>query len=64
MVITSKTMAGAPQYSIRVKAWKTGVKAAPDAFTIVPPPTAKRLDPNALIDLDELPQDAPKGGKK
>ena len=64
MVITSKTMAAAPQYSIRVKAWKTGVTPAPDAFTIVPPPTAKRLDPNALADLDELPQDAPKGGAK
>ena len=64
MVITSKTVSGAPQYTLRVKSWKTGVEAAPGAFTFVPPATAKKVSPDALIDLDELPQDAPRGGKR
>jgi hypothetical protein len=63
MVITSKTVNGAPQYTVRIKSWKTGVEAAPGAFTFVPPATAKKVSPDALIDLDELPQDAPRGGK-
>lgn len=54
-VITSKTMNSAPQYSVRIKEWKTGVKTAQDAFDFVPPEGAKALDPNALIHLDELP---------
>ncbi len=64
MVITSKTINGAPQYTVRVKSWKTGFEASPGAFAFVPPATAKRVSPDALIDLDELPQDAPRGGKK
>ena len=64
MVITSKTVNGAPQYTLRVKSWKTGVEAAPGAFAFVPPATAKKVSPDALIDLDELPQDAPRGGKR
>jgi hypothetical protein len=64
MVITSKTVNGAPQYTLRVKSWKTGVEVAPGAFTFVPPATAKKVSPDALIDLDELPQDAPRGGKR
>ena len=64
LVITRTTVSGAPQYTLRVKSWKTGVEAAPGAFTFVPPATAKRVSPDALIDLDELPQDAPRGGKR
>jgi len=64
MVITSKTVNGAPQYTVRVKSWKTGVEAAPGAFTFVPPATAKKVSPDELIDLDELPQDAPRGGNR
>ena len=32
MVITSKTLSGAPQYTVHVKDWKTGLVPAPDAF--------------------------------
>jgi len=64
MVITSKTVNGAPQYTVRVRSWKTGVEAAPGAFTFVPPATAKKVSQDALIDLDELPQDAPRGGNR
>jgi len=64
MVITSKTLNNAPQYTLRVKTWKTDVQPAPDAFTFVPPAGAKQLSSDALIELDELPQGAEEGGKK
>ena len=43
LVITSKTLTGAPQYTIRVKSWKTGGTPAPAAFTFVPPTGAVKL---------------------
>ena len=64
VVITSKTIAAAPQYTIRIKTWKTDVKPASDAFTFVPPAGAQKLPPDALIDLDELPQGQPLGVSK
>jgi len=64
IVITSKTMAAAPQYTVRIKSWKTDVTPAAGAFTFVPPAGAKKLSPDALIELDELPQGAPLGGAK
>jgi hypothetical protein len=63
LVITSKTMNSAPQYTVRVKTWETDLQPAPDAFAFVPPAGAKQLRPDALIDLDELPQGAEEGGK-
>ncbi len=56
MVITSKTVNNAPQYTLRVKNWKTDVVPAANAFTFIPPADATPLDPNALSDLDELPK--------
>jgi hypothetical protein len=56
MVITSKTVNNAPQYTLRVKDWKTGVAPAADAFTFTPPANAIQLSPDALVDLDELPK--------
>jgi hypothetical protein len=64
MVITSKTLNNAPQYTLRVKSWKTGVQPAQDAFAFVPPAGAKKLSPDALIELDELPQPKPEGGNQ
>ncbi len=61
IVITSKTMNSAPQYTLRVKSWKTDVEPAGDAFTFTPPAGAKKLSPDALIEFDELPQDATEG---
>lgn len=62
LVITSKTVNSAPQYTVRIKSWKTGFEPARDAFKFTAPAGAKRLDPDALIELDELPQSAPIGG--
>jgi hypothetical protein len=64
LVITSKTMNSAPQYTLRIKEWKTGMKPSPDAFAFTPPAGAQILDPNALIELDELPPGAPQGGNQ
>jgi hypothetical protein len=64
LVITSKTLNSAPQYTLRVKEWKTGVEPTPQEFVFTPPAGAQILDPNALIELDELPQGAPQGGNQ
>jgi len=64
LVITSKTLNSAPQYTLRVKGWKTGVEPAPDAFAFAPPAGAEKLGPDALIGLDELPQGTPEGGNQ
>lgn len=61
LVITSKTVNSAPQYTVRIKEWKTDVRPAPDAFTFVPHTGVQRLKPDELIELDELPQSAPIG---
>jgi hypothetical protein len=58
MVVTSKTMNSAPQYTLQVKEWKTGVTPAEDAFTFSLPDGAQELSPEALIELDELPPGA------
>ena len=64
VVITSKTINGAPQYTFRVKSWKTGFEPPPGAFTFTPPAGVVTLDPNNLILLDELPPEAPVGGNQ
>jgi len=64
LVITSKTLNSAPQYTFRVKSWKAGARPPPGAFTLAPPAGATMLDPNALINLDELPPEAPAGGTR
>lgn len=64
MVITSKTVNGAPQYTFRVKSWKTGAAPAAGAFKFVPPPGAEKIDAEALIELDELPPEAPAGERQ
>ena len=64
LVITSKTINSAPQYTLRIKSWETGEEPSSDMFRFVPPAGAEKLDQNALIHLDELPPGAPEGGGK
>jgi hypothetical protein len=64
MVVTSKTMNSAPQYTIRIKSWETGVEISSSDFTFTPPADAEKLDHNALIEFDELPPGAPEGGNQ
>jgi hypothetical protein len=63
-VITSKHVAGAPQYTLRIKEWKTDVPVAADAFAFKPPADAKRVELVALTDIDEIPAGQVTGGKK
>jgi len=63
-VITSKTMTGAPQYTVRVKEWKTDAPASADAFVFKPPADAKKVEFAALHDIDEIPPGQVMGGKK
>jgi hypothetical protein len=63
-VITSKAVTGAPQYTLRIKDWKTDVQVAADAFAFKPPADAKKVDFAALSDIDEVPAGVATGGKK
>jgi hypothetical protein len=54
-VITSPKVAGAPQYTIDVRAWRTGAEVAPDTFSLQIPAGAKEIKPSDLPDFDELP---------
>jgi hypothetical protein len=62
-VITSKTVAGAPQYTLVIRDWKTDAAPA-DAFVFKAPDGAKKLDAAAIAGLDEVPPGMPKGVKK
>ena len=65
-VITSKTIAGAPQYTLRMKDWKTDAISDPEAFAFKPPAGANKvdLDSIAMAEFDELPPGIPSGAKK
>lgn len=65
-VITSKTVTGAPQYTLRIKDWKTDAFADAEAFVFKPPAGATKaaLEGAALAELDELPPGTPPGAKK
>jgi hypothetical protein len=54
-VITSTKVTGGPQYTIDVRAWKTGAEVASDRFSLQVPTDAKKLNPGDLRDFDELP---------
>jgi hypothetical protein len=54
-VVTSTKVPGWPQYTIDVRAWKTGAEVASDDFRFTAPPGATKLKPGDLPDSDELP---------
>ena len=65
-VITSKTLVGAPQYTLRIKDWKTEAVADADAFVFKPPADARKenLDSQIMVEFDELPPGTSAGAKK
>jgi len=65
-VITSKTIAGAPQYTLRIRDWKTDAFADADTFVFKPPAgvTKVDLDSATMAELDELPPGTPLGARK
>lgn len=54
LVITSKDLAAAPQYTLVIRDWKTGAPGA-DTFTFQPPDGAKEVNVQALSEIDEVP---------
>jgi hypothetical protein len=65
-VITSKTVTGAPQYTLRIHDWKTDAFPDPDTFAFKPPAGAAKvdLDSMAIVEFDELPPGTPAGAKR
>lgn len=65
-VITSKTLTGAPQYTLRIRDWKTDAFTDPDTFAFKAPAGASKidLDAAAMAGFDELPPGTPPGAKK
>jgi hypothetical protein len=65
-VITSKAVAGAPQYTLQIKDWKTDAFADPDTFVFKPPAGAAKvdLDSAAMAEFDEIPPGTPQGAKQ
>jgi hypothetical protein len=61
-VITSKAVTGMPQYTLRIKDWRTDVAA--DAFAFKSSQDARKVALEALADTDEIPQGTVTGGKK
>lgn len=63
-VITTKTLAAAPQYALRIKDWRSDMQFPPDAFTFKASPGSAKVDLTALSGLDEVPHGAVTGGRK
>jgi hypothetical protein len=61
-VITSKTLAAAPQYTLRLYGWTLDSAPAADAFQFAPPDGAKQVAIEELENVDELPPPATPGG--
>lgn len=56
-VITSKDVAGAPQYTLTLRDWSSNVT---DDFAFVPPAGVKLVDAKTLPSTDEVPEGASK----
>ncbi len=63
-VITSKAVTSGPQYTLLITDWKTDAPIAADAFELHAPAGAKKVEFKDLSDIDEVPPEIVKGGKK
>ena len=54
-VITSKKVTGWPQYTLDTWGWKTGAEVAPDSFKLDIPAGAKKLTPDEVPELNDIP---------
>lgn len=54
-VITSKKVTGWPQYTVDIRAWKTGTEVASDGFKLEIPASAKKLAPDEVPELSDIP---------
>jgi len=58
-VITSKTVAAAPDFTIQFRNWSSGKAAPVTAFNFVPAKGNKRVEFNQLVGIGDLPPPAP-----
>lgn len=65
-VITSKNVAGAPQYTLRIKSWSTDAISDANSFVFKPSTemTKVSLAPDAMAEFDEVPPGISTGGRK
>jgi len=63
-VITSKAVAGAPQYTLTVREWRTDAAADAQAFAFKAPAGAKQVGFEELAEIDEVPPGVVKGAKQ
>ena len=63
-VVTSKAVGAAPQYTLRLREWKTGVSPAADAFAFKPPAGSSGVAITMLNDIDDIPAGVVPGGAK
>ncbi len=63
LVITSKAVGGAPQYTLLITGWKTDLTEEPSQFQFTAPAGATELDAKDLAKLDELPPETPAKGQ-
>ena len=54
-VITSKKVTGGPQYTVDIRAWRTGIEVASDKFKLEIPAGAKKLMPHEIPELNDIP---------
>jgi len=59
LVITSKSVGGAPEYSLVITDWKTGVPADDAAFVFNAPSGSQKAGPDTIAKLDQLPKPVP-----
>lgn len=55
-VITSKAVGGGPQYTLRIKSWKTDGTIAASALPFTPPSSAKKVELSQIGHIDDIPQ--------
>ena len=63
-IITSKTVTAAPQYTLRIKEWRTDAQANANSFTFAPAPGTRQVAANEFPRADELPDGIVTGGLK
>jgi hypothetical protein len=55
LIVTSKTVAAAPQYTLTIRSFEPGVAVTEDQFTFTPPAGATEVPLASLGDIDEIP---------
>jgi hypothetical protein len=54
-IITTKTMAAAPQYTVTITGWKAGQPVSDADLRFQPLPGERKVEPKEMLGLDEIP---------